>query len=217
MTLNPLVFAPSIRNIERVMDSWNDLPCDIFVARYMKEPKAYQTGRDYFLEHEQYSHIVICPDDMVVDYDSFMAIYRAVDEYDFSNLAGVANLDETNFDVYACKPLEYDPESKTAGSYYTSDTLPENEIIEVGFTGFTCQFIERDLVELLSFTGGCNKGHGCMDLQFTRELQSLNIPQLLHTGTFFPHLRNTQQDQVHLFKNSEHDPSKESTYLIKNI
>ena len=213
--INPLLFVPSVRKINAVRESWEALPYDKFIVRMMLEPRAYKTGRDFFLENKKYTHIVIAPDDMVVDYDSFMTLLREVDEYEFSNIAGIANLDESNFDVYSCKPLGTDPTSRNYGTYYMKETLPKNKVISVGFTGFACQFIERELVEKLSFKGGCNNEMGCMDLQFTRELESMRIPQLVHTGTFFPHYRMEQYDKVIAWKNRGHEPDEGYTVFFE--
>jgi hypothetical protein len=213
--INPLIFVPSVRNIPQVIEALNALPYDKFITRLMLEHDAYKTGRDFFLEHKEYTHIVICPDDLVINYDSFMELLRAVDDYKLTNLSGIANLDETNMNIFSCKPLGTDPTSKSAGTYYTRQTLPSELFIEVGFTGFACQFIERELVENLSFKGGCNVGRGCMDLQFTNELKEMGKPQIVYTDSFFEHLRLLQIKEVTAWKNKAHDKNEESTIFVK--
>lgn len=212
--INPLVFIPSVREIPEVIESWNKLPFDKYIVRMMLEPRAYKTGRDFFLESD-YTHIVIAPDDMVIDYQSFMTLVEDIEEYELSNLAGVANLDQSDMSVYSCKPLGTDPTSKQNGTYYDVKTLPDG-IIDVGFTGFACQFIERSLVQRLSFTGGCNNGMGCMDLQFTNEMVEMGISQFVETNTFFPHLRNMQYQKVRAWKNrGEHTDDEGYTVFVK--
>ena len=212
--INPLIFVPSVREIPEVIESWEKIPFDKLIVRMMLEPRAYKLGRDYFLDND-YTHIVIAPDDMVIDYDSFMTLLYDVEEYQLSNLAGISNLDQSDIDVYSCKPLGTDPRSKEDGTYYTKKTIPDG-IIEVGFTGFACQFIERELVKKLSFTGGCNNGMGCMDLQFTNELKDIGISQFVETNTFFLHLRNTQYQKVRAWKNrGDHTDDEGYTVLIR--
>lgn len=201
--INPLIFVPSVRKIPMVIDSWKKIPHDKLIVRMMLEPRAYKNGRDYFLEHEEYTHIVIAPDDMVLDYDSFMTLKRDVEEYDLSNLAGIANLGQDDPDIYSCKPTGVPLGQNTKGSYYEKGMIP-NHIFEVGFTGFACQWIERELVEKLSFTGWCNGGMGCMDAQFSKELDEMGMLQLVHPDTYFPHLRNEQYNEVRAWKNRAH-------------
>lgn len=198
--INPLIFIPSIRKIPRVMESWNEIQYDKLLVRMMLEPKAYKTGRDFFLEHEEYTHIVIAPDDMVLDYDSFMTLKRDVEEYEFSNIAGIANLGQDDPDIYSCKPIGIPLDQQTKGSYYERDNTPDH-IFTVGFTGFACQFIERELVKKLSFTGWCNGGMGCMDAQFSKEINEMGLSQIVDPDTYFPHLRNEQYDEVRAWKN----------------
>lgn len=175
------------------------------------EVDAYQTLRNYFLEHKEYTHLVICPDDLVIDYDSFMILKRDVEEYDFSNLAGIANIDESQPNVYCCKPLGIDITQNSKGSFYTKDTIPE-EVFEAGFTGFACQWINRELMEKLSFTGGCNNGEGCMDFKFTEEIGE---PQMVEPRAFFYHMRCAQIEQVKKWKNQDINTRKPGFNILQ--
>ncbi len=197
--MNPLIFIPSVREIPRVIESWNELPYDKYVVRMKLEAPAYQDGRDFFLSHSEYTHIVIAPDDMVVDYDSFMTLQRDVKEYRLTNVAGIANLGQDDPDVYSCKPIGVPFIQKTKGSYYDKNNIP-NELFTVGFTGFACQWLERELVEKLSFKGWCNNGQGCMDAQFSTEMNEMVNMQIVDPKTYFPHLRNEQYDEVKAWK-----------------
>lgn len=217
MELNPLLFCPSVRNIGKVRKSWQDIPYDKYVVRYKLEDNAYSDGRDTFLDNKKYTHLVICPDDLVIDYDSFMILKRDVEEYDFNNIAGVANLDESQPDVYSCKAVGIDPTSKEKGSYLEkSHFIDIHEPCMVGFTGFACQWIERSLVEQLSFTGGCNNGKGCMDLQFTREMDKLGIGQIINPDAFFYHMRNAQHLQVRKWKGMGEEKHRGWSYWIES-
>ncbi len=215
MEVNPLIFIPSVREIPEVMDSWNKIPYDKFIVRMMLEPEAYKTGRDFFLDNKEYTHIVIAPDDMVLDYESFMVLKKSIEEYGMSNIAGLANIDESNPDVYSCKPLGMDPTSASKGTYYEKGNLPKETIFEVGFTGFACQWIDRTLAENLSFKGGCNEGQGCMDLQFTRECNKMNVSQLVNKNTYFYHMRKAQALKVRAWKNGEHPPGEGYVLFIR--
>lgn len=206
--MNPLLFVPSVREIPEVIESWNELPYDKYVVRMMLEAPAYQTARDFFLLHKEYTHIVICPDDLVIHYDAFEMLLRDVEEYDLSNLSGVAYIDEGSIGVYCCKPKGIDLTNQSKGSFYEDSSnknvhpkniLP-NKIFEVGFTGFCCQFLERELVEKMTFKGGCEDGAGCMDLEMAYNCQKLDKPMMVQPNAFFTHLRNRCKEEVQAWK-----------------
>ena len=73
---------------------------DFSIVKMKPEPEAYKDGRDFFLEHEEYTHLVICPDDLVIYYVPFMKLRRETEKYDFPNLCGISNLDEDRPNLY---------------------------------------------------------------------------------------------------------------------
>ena len=205
---------PSPRSITEVEASWNDIPYDKYVVKNELEKPAYQIGREFFLSHAEYDYIVICPDDIIIDYDSFELLKREVEENQLSNLCGVAMVDELS-EAYACKPVGVPFNAMSGGSYYYRPSpllregwkiIPDSQILEVGYTGFMIQFLERWLVELyLSFDGGCDDGAGCMDLMQSREMKKVGMPYLVHTGAFFTHLRRRQYKETkEWIRNGDH-------------
>ena len=210
--MNPLLFMPSPRNIPEVESSWNDLPYDKFIVKNELEKPAYQKGREFFISHDEYDYIVICPDDIIINRESFNVLKVTVEMLEMSNLCGVAMVDETSR-AYACKPIGVPFDAQSFGSYYYSphmnkrkfELLPKNEVLEVGYTGFMIQFIRRDLLNHLSFEGGCQNGTGCMDIKQSQEMQKLKLPYLVHTGAFFTHLRRRQyKENKEWIKNGDH-------------
>jgi hypothetical protein len=195
MIFNPLIFVPSVRDIKQVWDALAELPYDKLVIKMKRQNVAYPEAKEWFLNHEEYTHLVICPDDLVLDYDTFMILARDVKEYEFSNLCGICNLEEGTPDTYTPKALGIDYSDNTASSYWTKETIPD-EIFEVGFTGSACQFIERDLVKLLSFTGYCENGQGCFDAQFAKEMTDMKRAILVQPEALFWHMRKEQYKEV---------------------
>jgi hypothetical protein len=215
MGINPLLFAPSVRNIPEVIESWNKIPYDKYIVKMKPEPEAYKDGRDYFLDHEEYTHIVICPDDLVIDYDSFMMLVNDTEEYELSNISGVANIDENQPELYATKRLGVAPTLKHKSAHFTKQELDalDDEIMEVSFTGFGCQFIERELVKKLSFSGLNNTPHN-LDQQMSLEMIELSLPLLINKNAFFYHMRNAQYLKVRSWKSSNIKP-KGWSVLVK--
>ena len=196
---------PSVRNIPEVIKSWNGLSYDKYIVKMKLEDIAYKDGRDYFLEHKEYTHLVICPDDLVLYYDAFMNLVRDIEEYKFTNICGISNLDEDRPDLYCCKPLDISVETKNHNCDKEFADKLDDKIIQVGFTGFSCQFLERKLVEKLSFGGGCNNGKGCMDFQMAYELNKLKVPMLVDFDSYFWHMRMAQLQKVKEWKSKPHD------------
>lgn len=200
---------PSPRNIELVSDSWSELPYDKYIVKNRLEKEAYQNGRDFFLEYDEYTHLVICPDDIVIDYDSFELLKRDMEEYEFSNLCGVGMLDE-NSNAYCCKPFGVPFNQVSSGSYYYKETdrgypLLPKKIFECGYSGFMIQWLERSLVEKLSFDGGCNNGEGCMDVKMSEEFKEMGESFIIEPNANFTHLRNAQKKQLkEWMKNGDH-------------
>jgi len=221
--INPLLFCPSVRDIPEVKATWEAIPYDKYVVKKRLEPRAYQDGRNCFLKNKEYTHLVVCPDDLDIDKDSFNQLLWDIEEYDYPALAGIANLDEDRPTVYCCMAQKFcnyneDHTPATKGAWYSSikeTFLPSEPIFRVGFAGFACQFIRRDLMEKVSFEGSCNGGTGCMDWKFAQECDKLGIPQMVDQRAFFYHRRTTQYDEVRAWKNGEHRPDEGEEYFIK--
>ena len=64
--VKPLIFIPSVRDLPEVKEAVDKLPYDKLWVKYMKQGQAYVTGRNFFLSHPEYTHLVINPDDLIV-------------------------------------------------------------------------------------------------------------------------------------------------------
>ncbi len=216
MKCNPLIFIPSVKNIQTVWDSWDKLLYDKFVSRGRREIPAYKAGVDYFKKHKQYTHFVICPDDLVIATDSFNILKRDIEEYGYNNICGVSNVDEDSPDYYCCKPYGLNPATK--GRNFTNEDKQQltDNIIQVGFTGYSCQFLDRDLTEKLSFTGACNNDEGCLDLRMALEMNKMEIPMLVDFDANFWHMRKHSRKQAYEWvRDTTHTPDEGYTITYK--
>ena len=64
--INPLLCCPSPRDIREVYEALRETGYDRLYAKYYPEKTAYNLLRDYFLDHTEYTHLVICPDDLII-------------------------------------------------------------------------------------------------------------------------------------------------------
>ena len=215
-----MVFCPSVKNIQTVWDSWDKLPCAKFVSRGRREIPAYKAGVDYFKKHKQYTHFVICPDDLVIHFHSFNKLVKDIEEYGYSNICGISNLDEDRPNLYCCKPYGLNPATKGKNFDFEDKKILIDNIIQVGFTGYSCQFLERDLVDKLSFSGACNDDKGCLDLQMALEMNKLKIPMMVDFTAEFWHMRNHSHKQAFDWVNGhthKHDEGYDITVMSGGV
>jgi hypothetical protein len=185
----PLVCSPSPRDIKEVRAAWDTLPHDKFLAKYHDEKTAYKLLRDFFLEHEEYSHMVICPDDLVVTRDVFKSLLNNTIVLDYPVLAGMCNLSWQQMDTYSfCKKI-------SGFKFVTEKDLPEvraeqnnSVILRVGHEAFACSWIRRDIVEKIELNG-LNEGHH-FDWAFSIECAKRNIPLHVDITAKLLHLKN---------------------------
>ena len=71
-----LLFRGSPRSDITEVESENQaLPCDKLIIRYVGEFLAYKQARRFFLEHKEYTHLVLATDDIVVKPDNIKQLY----------------------------------------------------------------------------------------------------------------------------------------------
>ena len=211
-----MLFCPSPRDIEPVKESWKKIPFDKFVVKNKLEETAYREGKQFFLDHTEYTHLVVCPDDLEIDYESFCVLFHDVNTQGYPTIAGISNIDETQPDTYCCKPLglDYsaDKPDATKGTFYETNTLPNECIFEVGDAAFTCQWISRGLMKKLSFSG-INGGY--MDWKFSKECHKLGIPQMVDKRATFYHRRFEQKKQLMEWLKGPHPPDEGHSFLMR--
>lgn len=200
----------SPRDIPSVKKLWHQLPYDKFIVKYKLELEAFQDVREFFLNHKEYTHLVICGDDLEVTPEGLEILLNDVRKNGYKTIGGVANLDEGNPDTYAVMLLGCDySQERPCGNWYKKDTLPKDRIIQVGHLGFTAQVIARELIEKIEW--GCI-GH--FDWFFTKKCKEMNIPILLDTRVKLWHRRREQYDRVKEFKANY--PNEGYSFLLKH-
>jgi len=209
MIVNPLLFMPSPRDIPDVIKWWDKIPYDKIIEKYRMPLDAYTRAKNFFLENKQYTHFVICPDDLEVTPDAIEQLIDDVEFYNYDVIAGMCNIDEEQPDTYAIQPIHsqdftQDHPNVTFGSWYMKDKkpiLPDKDIIEVGFAGFPCEMISRRIMNQVTMEGAANDKESNFDWQFTRECYKLKIPIMVDTRVNLYHRRKEQYLEAKAFKN----------------
>ena len=187
-SINPLIFIPKVRSIPEVINSWKLLPYHILVVENYPEVTAYQYAKRYCLENS-YSHLIICPDDLIINKESFDILKDNMTNLNISNISGITNFSEDNNDILCCKLKQDEWELRCQ--------IP-NGIYSSQFTGFACQWIRRDLLPKLSFTGACTGGRGCLDKQFSIDMEDNTV--WVNTEASFIHLSKQQRRELRLWR-----------------
>ena len=86
-----LIAIPSPRDLPQFAEAVNKIPADKLFCKYMHEQQAYDTIRENFLTsaNEQYTHLAILPDDLIVTPYHWQQLVEDLHEYDFPVLCGV--------------------------------------------------------------------------------------------------------------------------------
>lgn len=165
-----LIGIPSPRDIPEFIDAMAWINDDKVWIKYYDEYTAYKYIRMFFLKHEEYTHLCIIPDDLIVKREQFNKLKEGIqDHFIFS---GVCNTDYHRQDVLACR--------QNGKNLSATD---QNGIQKVEFEGFSCCFIRRDVVEKIVLDG-----EGGFDNILAKECRELDIPMYVDTTVKLLHL-----------------------------
>ena len=206
-----MLFMPSPRDIPDVKKLWHKLPYDKFIVKYKPQLESYTNGREFFLKHDEYTHLIICPDDLEIHGEGIEQLIEDVEKYDYQTISGICNIDESQMDTYAIQPLgscnyKNNQVAVNYGAWYMKEKkpiIPENNIFEVGHSGFCCQIISRELMKKVSWRGATRTGinmEGNFDWQFSRDCNKLGVPIMVDKRVFGYHRRTEQYDKAKIVK-----------------
>lgn len=196
--INPLICIPSPRNIQLVKDALDEVKYDkLWFKDNFDELQVYQVFREYFLEHKEYTHFVILPDDLFIDPESIEILINDIKKKDYAVISGICNFNcdawET-YDIDLC--IDW---ANTAGKdYLLANEVPKFQyyspqgklkgIKKVAFAGFPVMFIRRDVIEKIPF-GSVGKG---IDSFFAVELMKNRIDQYVDFDARNIHLKGIE-------------------------
>ena len=185
---------PSPRDIPRVKQAWSKLNYDKLIVKYKPQWEAYAEAREFFLNHKEYTHLVICADDLVIELDDLDILLEWAELYNVMD--GVCGIDESQPNTLAIQPIGCNlsgnqPDLQKGAWIERKDT--ESNYQQVGHSGAACRVIDRETFELITFTGGNPNRDGWFDFGMTKELTKLGIPIMVNTSVYMDHLRTAQK------------------------
>jgi len=204
-TVKPLLCSPSPRDISEVYTALKQTRFPRLYAKYFPERIAYNRMRQWFLDHEEYTHMVICPDDLIVEKKHLLKLIKTLEKKDYPLLSGVCNVDNVDNKNYLNitenlpHPQRMVPKRNQIGwrwyAWIHKDTKFRPTIQSFPFSGFAAMFIRRDVVKRYrfiddsKFNGTPGLITGAIDVMFANTCAVEKIPQMVDTSVRMDHLK----------------------------
>lgn len=203
-----LISIPKVRKIEEFDNAVDDCltKFDKVFVNYYPSYIARHLIKEYFLNHKEYTHLAILPDDMIPNLNAVDILLNDLSKFDYPFLCGRSHLNNTE-EGRKIVTVSFElarPELKNGSHHYNfleEDTplfaklLSEPQPIIIKHMGDPFPIIRRDIVEQLSFDNdskynsvleeeGC-----CEDIVMCTELNKLQIPIHCDLRAWFKHLK----------------------------
>jgi len=205
--LKPLWIIAQPRNIQFLLQEFRKIDfVDKIFVKYHRDMAFYDFANTYFRDHSDYTHLILCPDDLQVNIGGIIRLLRDINEEDYPVLAGVSNYcnvwqtpDLVCTYCRSQRPHQYtnvcfEPtwvDEKTNWTHYpfvTLEFLNENRgIHRVAFQGFSPVIVRRDIALKIPFRPVSDTFLGCQDIAFSADCNRLGVDQYADFHVFFQH------------------------------
>jgi hypothetical protein len=213
--INLLILNPSPRHIKIFEAKLQKLNTkyDILRIKYdFDEKHAYNSGREWFLAHPEYTHMAILPDDLLVDVKHVDKLIEDLENYDYDVLSGISNFAMStarffeNMTAIDYKKYEAVDQIRKTGRFdYFKQIMSrkeykqikedmknkQNTIIRVAMSHFPFTIIKRHVVEKIEF------GHNLMgvDVVFFQSCIKLNIATYADLDVELWHIKGIEDNK----------------------
>jgi hypothetical protein len=180
---------------------------DKLLVKYHTHGEAYSIIRNFFLEHKEYTHLLIYAEDVLATPDVVKLLIMDARLLNYPVVTGWCNFDFKR-DWTAISTKDLSKTKVTIAEQYnflksTDMLFYDSPFMEVTFTGMPLTLIKRDVVEKVSFKpysythdyllGTYMKRGFMFDLQFCLECKQLGIPIILDKRVFTVHFGDTRR------------------------
>jgi hypothetical protein len=203
-TINPLIIIPSPRDIQSVKDAIDK--ClkkydKVWFKYWTQKAQPYKYIKQYFLKRTQYTHLVLLPDDLIINQEGvdrlFSTVSKEPDKYKV--LMGDCPISYT--DKTYCSFTKNLPALEHSRRYYDWVKIEEVKgkgIIQVIHSGTPFAIFKRNVVEKLSFDSDYKWNLGntygsSEDVVISNELTNMLVPIYVDTDARFIHLKDSQE------------------------
>lgn len=166
---------PSPRKIKLFEEALSQLNnnYDIFrIKNDFDEVHAYESGRKFFLEHPEYTHLAVLPDDLLVYPADVEQLVKDVEEFpDYDIISGICNFAYSNkrffnhMSVTEMKKYEGADRIRRTGKFKWPDDImtrerfdeilknpKEDKLVRCAHIAFSFPLIRRNIVEKIPFS-----------------------------------------------------------------
>lgn len=224
--INPLLFCPSPRDLPEFYEEFNKITnYDKYFVRYTKpEVLAYDLGRDEFLKYEEYTHFIICPDDLIIKQEHVDKIVEDIQIFNDDNLCigGFCNIDTTDkkeISNICIERVNIDPYPDRRYSFLTLQALHDlsfKKFIEVSFSGFPLFAVPRPILEKIEFRNDSPDGwedYGCcLDVMFCHDLLENGYKIICDLSLEMFHMKIDDFKVANFYANGEKERKKYFEY-----
>jgi len=208
--IEPLLVTMSVRNYLPFWWWFKELNIfDRLVIKNYTHEDAHRIAREFFLEHDEYTHFIFLSEDIIATLDHISTILYDTEKYPNAVIAGLSNIDFTHDDVNISFRNMYNIVVSGRETYRHPkiDDIVTGRygwpLVRVWFQGNTLACYPRHIVEKLSFKPyryhresdtmryfGYRGRHGIMfDFQMCRELHELGIPIYVDLRVLVLHMK----------------------------
>ena len=183
-----LIAIPFCHEIPEFMAAIKKIPYDQLYASYMPEHVAYFNIRESFLNMPEYTHLAICPDDMIPTYEGIEKLVNNILAYNMAVHSGTCNVDSADLkdSLNICYRIPADEHAPY--DFIRTDSLAdEPDLIRVEYSGFPFMILHRSIVRLLTFRP--NYKRKATDYILCRELMIMKTPIIADHSVRFHHMR----------------------------
>jgi hypothetical protein len=207
--IKPLIAYFHAVDLESVRKAIDGIKQDTLYISYFEYPYPHRIAQKYFMEHQEYTHLIMVPNDLEVHDEHINKILEMVEAFDYQVCCGVCNVDTEKYNGYwnvtsNLPDLEY---VNRRYKWLSKGRYP-NMIIQVPFAGFPAMCIRRDVLEKCKINEFITpnktneapiwetKGGYSNDLIFCHNLNDLHIPIMANTGIIMNHYRYGGINQI---------------------
>jgi len=195
MKINPLLVYFQAGDYPDILEEIDKMPCDKLILKYMPYPRPHDYSREFLEQHEEYTHLIIHPQDLLVKREHFDKLVEDLEKYDFPTLAGVCNVGVKGSLAHVWAVcMELPTLAKDHRHYNWCPRMKNVGIMKVKFEGNMFNFIRRDLALRRMIDGefvyrGTDNSNGkaSPDLTFCHNCDKLGIPVRVDTDVIMFH------------------------------
>ena len=175
--MNPILVILNPRSIPEVLHLFEKIKgYDQLWIKNLNQVDAYYQIRKWFLEHVEYTHLVLLIDDVLITQEEFDILRHDVEEGDYPVIGGIGNVSYLRLDEYSpcldVMPGMDEDSYKFIKKSEVEDFIKKGEYIkQVKFEGFSLSFIRRDVIEQVEF-----RGANSIDTFFAIDCEAKGIP-----------------------------------------